>query len=264
MLTTSPVLTTTSASASPSSFRRPNSHHNNAYEYSSRHPPTQPSDGVHGSVHAPAGNPTTTPAAAGAAGPILPRWPPSRSASSPSASASASMTSPAAPRPGRSDAGEGEGTTCTGTSAVADQASLAAASDSRGAVQGSALAAHGPRPQAVSSVAATPSTQVPPSSVAAGPPTHATLTPSKRRVPPAPPAAQYTPETEAGNDEQQASKRARADDRPPKILPLRYELCEVVDIVELVSHMLSELITTNDAIRISHGGLTRFHSKSVS
>jgi len=33
--------------------------------------------------------------------------------------------------------------------------------------------------------------------------------------------------------------------------------------VELVAHMLAELITTNDAIRISNGGLTRFHSRTA-
>lgn len=31
--------------------------------------------------------------------------------------------------------------------------------------------------------------------------------------------------------------------------------------VELIAHMLAELIATNDAIRISSGGLTRFHSR---
>ncbi|PFH61548.1 hypothetical protein XA68_17051 [Ophiocordyceps unilateralis] len=60
-----------------------------------------------------------------------------------------------------------------------------------------------------------------------------------------------------------SSKRPKANDPPPKLLPRRYELCAVADVVELVAHMLAELITTNDAIRISSGGLTRFHSRTA-
>ncbi|PHH85532.1 hypothetical protein CDD83_285 [Cordyceps sp. RAO-2017] len=60
-----------------------------------------------------------------------------------------------------------------------------------------------------------------------------------------------------------SSKRARANERPPKILPQRYEQCAVEDMVELIAHMLAELIATNDAIRISSGGLTRFHSRTA-
>lgn len=33
--------------------------------------------------------------------------------------------------------------------------------------------------------------------------------------------------------------------------------------VELIAHMLGELIATNDAIRSSNGGLTRFHSRTA-
>lgn len=33
--------------------------------------------------------------------------------------------------------------------------------------------------------------------------------------------------------------------------------------VELIAHMLAELIATNDAIRMSNGGLTRFHSRTA-
>lgn len=58
-----------------------------------------------------------------------------------------------------------------------------------------------------------------------------------------------------------ASKRPRANEQPPKMLPRRYEHCAVEDMVELIAHMLAELIATNDAIRISSGGLTRFHSR---
>lgn len=63
------------------------------------------------------------------------------------------------------------------------------------------------------------------------------------------------------NDDAQRSKRHRADIQPEKALPLRYDLCPVEDMVELIAHMLSELIGTNDAIRTSAGSLTRFHSR---
>ncbi|PHH75803.1 hypothetical protein CDD80_2052 [Ophiocordyceps camponoti-rufipedis] len=59
-----------------------------------------------------------------------------------------------------------------------------------------------------------------------------------------------------------SSKRPKANDPPPRLLPRRYELCAVVDVVELVAHMLAELIATNDAIPRSSGGLTRFHSRT--
>ncbi|RCI14625.1 hypothetical protein L249_6971 [Ophiocordyceps polyrhachis-furcata BCC 54312] len=60
-----------------------------------------------------------------------------------------------------------------------------------------------------------------------------------------------------------SSKRPKANDPPPKLLPRRYELCAAADVVELVAHMLAELMATNDAIRISSGGLTRFHSRTA-
>ncbi|KOS22120.1 Nuc-1 negative regulatory protein preg [Escovopsis weberi] len=58
-------------------------------------------------------------------------------------------------------------------------------------------------------------------------------------------------------------KRAKPDERAAKVLPSRYELCHVDDMVQLIAHMLGELIATNDAIRISNGGLTRFHSRTA-
>lgn len=59
----------------------------------------------------------------------------------------------------------------------------------------------------------------------------------------------------------QAVKKARPDEPPTKILPIKYEECDVSDIVELIACMLSELIVTNDTIRVPNGGLTRFHSR---
>ncbi|KAM3498187.1 hypothetical protein MY10362_008482 [Beauveria mimosiformis] len=61
----------------------------------------------------------------------------------------------------------------------------------------------------------------------------------------------------------QPAKRARPDEQPPKVLPIRYEFCHVDDMVELIAHMLNELIATNDAIRTTSGGLTRFHSRAA-
>jgi hypothetical protein len=45
-------------------------------------------------------------------------------------------------------------------------------------------------------------------------------------------------------------------------LPQRYELCHVEDMVVLISHMLAELIETNDSLALrGSGSLTRFHSR---
>lgn len=92
------------------------------------------------------------------------------------------------------------------------------------------------------------------------------LSPNKRRVSSSRPTHGSTSQNGGHNGEgaspstTTAPKRARTDGEP-KVLPQRYELCAVDDIVELIAHMLAELIATNDAIRISSGGLTRFHSR---
>lgn len=57
------------------------------------------------------------------------------------------------------------------------------------------------------------------------------------------------------------SKRPRPDASPLKVLPQKYELCQVEDMVVLISHMLGELIETNDALALRTGHLTRFHSR---
>lgn len=92
------------------------------------------------------------------------------------------------------------------------------------------------------------------------PPTQSSseVSPTKRRSSP-PPTADHG--TAVPKSPPKTSKRARPDEPPPKVLPLRYEFCAVEDMVELIAHMLAELIATNDAIRISNGGLTRFHSR---
>ncbi|KAF5598544.1 phosphate system cyclin PHO80 [Fusarium pseudocircinatum] len=86
------------------------------------------------------------------------------------------------------------------------------------------------------------------------------VSPTKRRSSPTP---TNLGAVAAANSSPQTSKRAKPATPPPKVLPDRYELCAVEDMVELVAHMLAELIATNDAIRISNGGLTRFHSRTA-
>lgn len=105
------------------------------------------------------------------------------------------------------------------------------------------------------------------------------LSPSKRRiagsVPPGPRTTSPDPnhhESSMQNsmsraqslacDPQSPSKRARPD-CAPKILPLRYETIDVEDLVMLISHMLGELIATNDPLALTSGRLTRFHSRYV-
>jgi hypothetical protein len=56
-------------------------------------------------------------------------------------------------------------------------------------------------------------------------------------------------------------KRSRTAQGPPVVLPLKYELCDVEDMVVLIANMLSELIETNDSIAMKSGHLTRFHSR---
>ena len=57
------------------------------------------------------------------------------------------------------------------------------------------------------------------------------------------------------------TKRVRPEHGPVKVLPIRYEFCEVEDIVILIANMISELIETNDGLPLRKGILTRFHSR---
>jgi hypothetical protein len=57
------------------------------------------------------------------------------------------------------------------------------------------------------------------------------------------------------------SKRARPLRPAMKVLPAKYELCDVKDLVTLISNMLMELVQFNDGIPLRDGGLTRFHSR---
>ena len=56
-------------------------------------------------------------------------------------------------------------------------------------------------------------------------------------------------------------KRVKSEQGSVKVLPAKYELCKVEDIVVLIANMISELIQTNDSLPLRSGVLTRFHSR---
>lgn len=60
-----------------------------------------------------------------------------------------------------------------------------------------------------------------------------------------------------------ATKRAKPARPAAKVLPIKYEHCEVDDIVVLIADMISELIETNDNLPLQDVVLTRFHSRQV-
>ncbi|KAK3988146.1 cyclin-domain-containing protein, partial [Cladorrhinum sp. PSN332] len=86
--------------------------------------------------------------------------------------------------------------------------------------------------------------------------------PSKRRNSQGPGDAGAAP-VHAGQNPSAVSKRAKPEEAPPKVLPERYEFCQVEDVVVLIAHMLGELIETNDALALKSGHLTRFHSRTA-
>ncbi|KFY33882.1 hypothetical protein V494_07246 [Pseudogymnoascus sp. VKM F-4513 (FW-928)] len=83
---------------------------------------------------------------------------------------------------------------------------------------------------------------------------------AKRRQDPEP-AKDGSPRS---NPQLMPPKRPRAAQRAAKVLPLRYELVSVEDMVILVAGMVSELIQTNDNLPLRDVVLTRFHSRFVS
>ncbi|KFY27396.1 hypothetical protein V493_03519 [Pseudogymnoascus sp. VKM F-4281 (FW-2241)] len=82
---------------------------------------------------------------------------------------------------------------------------------------------------------------------------------AKRRQEPEP-AREGSPRS---NPQLVPPKRPRAAQRAPKVLPIRYELVDVEDMVILVAGMVSELIQTNDNLPLRDVVLTRFHSRFV-
>ncbi|KAI8283174.1 Nuc-1 negative regulatory protein preg [Colletotrichum sp. SAR11_240] len=85
--------------------------------------------------------------------------------------------------------------------------------------------------------------------------------PGKRRNSQDPAIAQAS--ASGAGESSSAAKRPKPTAGPAKVLPQRYELCGVEDMVVLISHMLSELIETNDALALRSGSLTRFHSRTT-
>ena len=75
-------------------------------------------------------------------------------------------------------------------------------------------------------------------------PTDATAT-SKEEAPPSP------------------AKRLRPPEAITKVMPLKYETCDVKDLGVLISDMLMELVRLNDGYPLRDGQLTRFHSRYV-
>ena len=86
------------------------------------------------------------------------------------------------------------------------------------------------------------------------------LSPTKRRSSDDHPRPSES-DADKGESSAAAAKRPRPAEAPPKVLPLKYETCDVEDLVVLIARMLAELIETNDALAIRSGSLTRFHSR---
>ncbi|PQE03186.1 nuc-1 negative regulatory preg protein [Rutstroemia sp. NJR-2017a BBW] len=57
----------------------------------------------------------------------------------------------------------------------------------------------------------------------------------------------------ASTERASAPKRPKAGRKPVKVLPTRYELCAVEDLVILIASMISELIETNDGLPLRTG-----------
>ncbi|KAF3032751.1 hypothetical protein E8E12_001600 [Didymella heteroderae] len=58
------------------------------------------------------------------------------------------------------------------------------------------------------------------------------------------------------------AKRLRPPEANVKIMPLKYETCDVKDLGVLISDMLMELVRLNDGYPLRDGQLTRFHSRA--
>ena len=88
------------------------------------------------------------------------------------------------------------------------------------------------------------------------------FSPNKRRNSQGPGGPDGGPSV-VGQGTEALAKRPKPSAAPPKVLPQKYELCPVEDMVVLISNMLAELIETNDALALKNGHLTRFHSRYV-
>lgn len=67
--------------------------------------------------------------------------------------------------------------------------------------------------------------------------------------------------TSMSEEQDGPSKRARPEEPGVKVMPLKYETCDVKDLGVLISDMLMELVRLNSGIPLRDGHLTRFHSR---
>ena len=87
--------------------------------------------------------------------------------------------------------------------------------------------------------------------------------------PPIPPESPSMKRRQSSTDDAHAaSKKVSSPKRVKpqttvKILPTKYELCEVEDMVVLIASMIAELIQRNDVLPLQSVVLTRFHSRYV-
>lgn len=63
------------------------------------------------------------------------------------------------------------------------------------------------------------------------------------------------------SDQSSPAKRARPQSSSLKVMPFKYETCDVKELGILVSDMLMELVRLNDDMPLRDGQLTRFHSR---
>ncbi|KAK0706812.1 cyclin-domain-containing protein [Lasiosphaeria miniovina] len=98
---------------------------------------------------------------------------------------------------------------------------------------------------------------------AAAVPAPASSPTAKRRNSQGPGSSSVATPADAVQNPSALAKRPKPETALPKILPERYELCAVEDVVVLIAHMLGELIETNDALALKSGHLTRFHSRTA-
>jgi hypothetical protein len=94
-------------------------------------------------------------------------------------------------------------------------------------------------------------------SAAPKPPTIPVDSPKKKR------SSQDDPPSTVGQTHTQELplKRVRSEQPVVKVLPAKYELCAVEDLVTLIANMISELIETNDTLPPISRVLTRYHSR---
>ncbi|KAJ4347877.1 Pho80p cyclin [Didymosphaeria variabile] len=80
-----------------------------------------------------------------------------------------------------------------------------------------------------------------------------------------PPRVLQKPQNEAAaapEEQSSPAKRARPQSGTIKVMPLKYETCDMKDLGILVSDMLMELVRLNDDMPLRDGQLTRFHSRA--